>query len=242
MFDLAQPRIVPLTIGKSTYVLTLAPPKKEDWLKYFDSIINTSERIEGKLVTVFDTSAAKTELAQGLLTDASGYRTRNDQPIAEIENWQKLIPLAHCNAAGDVLASVSVAESDDAPLMLGGEVVRLEAYYSANEDRTAITKVSDLTHSFSTPSIEHQRRYARSLNRSLVVGGSRTAKTMWPGGQKTLIEIYDELITEVDGYEYNGSKLTDRESIIRCMDAFHKVAAVAPLFSSVAPKSDETEE
>jgi hypothetical protein len=242
MFDLAQARIISLTIGKFSYILKLNPPTKTHWLKYFAAITNTSERVDGKLVTIFETATAKTELAQALLADAFGYRTQNNQPLSEIDGWKELIPLSHCEAAGKVLTEIGSVDSEDAPVMLGGEVVRLEALYSANEDQSGMIKATDLVHYFRTPSIEHQRQYARSLNRSFVVGGSRSAKTVWPGGQPTLIDLYDELVTSVEGYGYSGAALTDRESIVRNMDAYHKVAAMAPLFSSVSPKNSEDEE
>jgi len=238
MFDLAQSRIVPFTVSGHTYILTLSPPNKAQWLKYFEAIVNTSERIDGKQSNVFDTSAAKTKLAQALLTDASGYRTLGGKPLQEMENWQKLVPISHCMTAGNILVSVGKSEtSDDEPMLLGTEEVRLEALYTANSERTSVVKLTDLIHHFQTPTVEQQRRYTSSINRSFIVGGSRAGKTVWQGGQRVLIELYDELILSVEGYGFNGHWLEEEpvDSIISKMDCFHKVAAAEPLFSSVSP-------
>jgi len=125
--------------------------------------------------------------------------------------------------------------------MLGFEVIRLDALWSNSEGGT--DKVVGLKHAFGTPTVEQQRRYNRDMSRSQVVGGSRTGKTRWLGAQPTLVELYDELITAVDGYSVNGQVLDfdnpDREAIIRNMDTFHKVVAAEALFTPVQPVFDE---
>jgi hypothetical protein len=91
-----------------------------------------------------------------------------------------------------------------------------------------------LRHEFNSPTTEQFRRYRRDVSRSYIVGGSRTAKTVWRGAQKTLAELYDELIVSVEGYTLNGSPLIGSPSAIAAaMDTYHKVAAANHLYASV---------
>jgi hypothetical protein len=60
------------------------------------------------------------------------------------------------------------------------------------------------------------------------------------GPQPTLVELYDELIVSVEGYQVNGVELgADHDAIVAEMDAYHKVAAADVLFSPAAANLSE---
>jgi hypothetical protein len=88
-----------------------------------------------------------------------------------------------------------------------------------------------LVHRLKHPTAEHQRRFMRASTESRVVGAGRTGKTVYPGQQGLLAAIYDELISSVDGYCFDGKPLDGVDQIRREMDMYHKVAAAQQLFA-----------
>jgi len=233
--ELAKPRILANKERGKTYLLTVAPIAKKQWLRYFEGIVSTSENQAGKRIDSFDSSSARIALLEANLTDASGYKTADGSPVNAKPGWQQLIPLRHRQAAANALVDVERADPDeDAQLMLGADAVYLNAVWSADE-KGMVQKFNGLCHRFKTPTDEQQRRYSRDSSRSVIVGGSRKAKTRWLGPQATLVELYDELIVSVEGYAMNGGDLGgDRDAIVSWMDAYHKVAAADILFSPAA--------
>ena len=229
--ELAAPRVIAVQQGKRQYKLTVGRISKQDWLKYFEGIVSTSEMQNGQRVNSYDSSAARVELVEKNLIDASGYSS--DQPLLSISEWQTKLPLSHKLAAGDALVGVSPSEKageDDAPIALGFETVVLDAVWGADESGT-MRKYRGLVHRFRTPSPEQQRRFSRDASRSVITGGSRIGRTRWLGAQATLAALYDELIDTVDGYTVNGQSIVGASIIAAEMDTYHKVAAADQLFS-----------
>lgn len=226
--ELSNPRIIAIEERGRKYLLTIARLNKAQWMRYFESIVSTSENVGGKRIDSYDSSAALLEMVEKNLVDAKGYAGQGDmlQP-----GWQQLIPLRHRQAAGNALVDVERADpSDDEPIALGVEPVYLKAVWGAN-DHGEMLKYSGLYHRFKTPTSEHQRRYSRESSRSVVIGGSRKGVTKYLGVQATLADLYDELIQGVEGYTANGEPLSTTEQIVREMDMYHKVAAASVLFS-----------
>lgn len=240
MIDLRAPRVVAITDRGHTYKLTVAPPSRKLWFKYFEGVISTSENVGGNRVDSFDSTGARLALIAEILTNAEGYTVPDGALITDLPNWRELIPAPHRLTVGNVLLNVPRSESDATPIVLGQEVITLETiWYRGGE---SMTKVTGLQHNFNPPTSDQQRRYNRDLSRSKVIGGSRTGKTLWLGAQATLATLYDELIVSVDGYSINGQPLgDDREQIIASMDTYHKVAAAEALFSPAAPAIEEAE-
>jgi len=140
--------------------------------------------------------------------------------------------------AANALVAVSRSEpSDDEVIALGQESVYLDAIWSADAAGNML-KYHRLRHNFKVPTADQQRRLARDNSRSRIVGGSRKGKTVWLGAQATMAELYDELVTGVEGYMGDGQP-PDRDGVIEFMDTFHKVVAIDALFAPAAPKVDE---
>jgi hypothetical protein len=241
--ELATPRVIVIEERGKQYRLTLARIAKKQWMHYFDGIVSTSENQAGKRIDSFDSSSARLELIEKSLVNAEGYATVDGSPVASTAGWQSLLPLSHRLAAGNTIVSVERAESsDDEPIVLGAESVYLNAIWSA-DDKGVMQKYHGLCHRFKTPNAEQQHRFSRDSSRSRVVGGSRKGKTLWLGPQATLVELYDELIVSVDGYQVNGADLgADRDAIVAEMDTYHKVAAADILFSPAAANLSEDNE
>lgn len=233
--ELATPRIVAITDRKKLYLLTIGRITKKQWLHYFEGILSTSENQAGKRVDSFDSSSARLELVEQTLINAKGYATADGSEVTATSGWQQQLPLSHRLAAGNVIVSVQRAEpSDDDPIVLGAEAIYLKTIWSA-DDSGQMQEYNGLCHKFKTPNAEQQRRYSRESSKSRIIGGSRKGKTLWLGPQATLVELYDELIVSVDGYQVNGASLgDDRDRIVAEMDTYHKVAAADILFSPAA--------
>lgn len=230
--ELAKPRVIVIEERGVKYALKLNRISKKQWLHYFDSIVSTSEMQNSKRVDFFDSTTARVELVESALASVDGYANQGDTPIPQLAGWQQLIPLRHRQAAGNALVDIErVDPTDGEILQLGTESVFLNAVWGA-DDRGGMHKFFGLCHRFSTPTGEHQRRYSRDANRSMVVGGSRRGITKWMGVQATLADLYDELIQSVDGYMLNGQPLdAERDQIAAEMDTYHKVAAADALFT-----------
>lgn len=232
--DLALPRVIVIEDRGKSYRLTVRRIPKDAWLKYFTGIVNTSEVIDGKTVNSFDSSAARLELAEQNLIGADGYRG----DVTAIENWQSLIPLGHRVTVGNTLCAVRPSELTDDDCDFGFESVKIDATWGAAESG-GVLEFRGLRHVFKTPSVEHQRRFARDASRSTIVGRSRSGKTVWMGAQATLAELYDELIVSVEGYQVNGEPLNSSPAIVGNMDVYHKFIAADALFAPAMPKFDE---
>ena len=241
--DLAQPRTLALTDRGHVYTFTVNPIPKKAWLQYFSGIESTSETIEGKVVNSFDSTGARLILASSVLSNATGYKFFGHDLITGVAGWQDLLPSAHRLAVSNMLTSVDRSSAtEDEPITLGVEAVRLNALWSWNSGDASMNLVSGLTHIFSVPTVEQQRRYNRDMSRSQVVGGSRTGKTRWLGAQATLAQLYDELIQDVEGYRVGDQPLHDRDRIVEKMDTYHKVVATEALLTPAATAIAEEKE
>jgi len=240
--ELAGERHIAIKDRGKLYRFTLSPITRELWMKYFDGIVSTSENRGDEQINVLDAGSPLLALVNEALIGAGGYKLpEGTGQINEIADWKAKLPFAHRLAVGQVLTRVAQSarfEDDEEAMMPGIDSVRLEALWNCDLNGV-MALYRPLVHNFQTPQFEHERRYMRDQARSKVVGGSRTGKTVWMGVQRTLAEIYDELIESVEGYTFDGSRL-GHPNITRCMDTYHKVVAARQLFS--APQLDPAEE
>ena len=138
----------------------------------------------------------------------------------------------------DVRPSASL---DEFVIRAEGEEVSLDAAWSVDEETGKMVAYAGLKHLFKTPTAAHQKRYNQAASRSVVVGGSRTGRTIYTGAQETLCDLYDELVLSVDGYAVKGEPLAGLDQIRSYMDLHHKFTAAQELFnpsSSVSTEAD----
>ena len=222
--DLAAPRVFAFTEGKRNFTFTCKPITKPMWIAYFAGIVSTDQRVDDGIESTYDSAGSRLDLLDAALIDATGY-TRDGVSITEVEDWQRKLPMRHRIAVSNLLAAVRLEAADDSAYDLGYESVTLAATWTANAEGR-MQEITGLRHTFSSPTADHQKRYSRAMSRSVIVGDSRTAQTRYLGAQDVLIEIYDELIQRVEGYNVGGSQLTE-------MDCYHKVVAAGALFTPV---------
>lgn len=229
--DLAGSRVLAFQDHKRAFAYTLNPVTQQQWLRYFAGIVSTQELdANGDQTSSFDSIAARLELLESALTGASGW---DHVDFSTTTNWQGKLPMSHRRALADLLVATEVDSSaDPGDLTLGAETVVLRSIWTAGEDGS-MQQIGGLKHVFASPTPDHQRRYSRAYNTSVIVGGSRTGQTRYLGAQAVLIEIYDELIESVEGYTVGLATLGDRGTIRANMDAYHKVAAATALFTPV---------
>ena len=227
--ELATPRTLTFTDRGRLFSYTIKPVTKQQWLLYFRGIVSTQELDgDGNQTSTYDSSAPRMELLQAVLTGGSGFSF----DLSTVDGWQSKLPLSHRRALADMLVATDIdttASADE--LNLGYETVRLRSTWTAGDDNTMVESTG-LIHVFYSPTADHQRRYSRAYNTSVVEGGNRNGRTRFLGAQAVLIEIYDELIDSVSGYTLNGDALKAGD-IAGAMDAYHKVAACTALFTPV---------
>lgn len=243
-FELTASREIVIEDRGSKYHLICRRIEPEDWVRYFNAIVVTSEQDGRERINVIDVNTPRLLLAESVLISAVGYRVANDVALNDLPDWQKRIPLAHRLRLGEALADVRPAdEAGGICLVAEGEQVTLEATYTANTTGHMV-KLQGLVHSLRSPTENQFRRYTRESSRSRVIGGSRSSKTVYQGAQLLLAQLYDELVIGVSGYMLRGQPLTSREQVICEMDMLHKVMAAQEIFqpqdvSRLASESDE---
>ena len=228
--DLATPRCIVLKDRGQTYSLNCRRITETDWLAFFANIFVSSEYQGKELVQVRDTTTALPILAEAVLDGAAGYKVAGGADLMSLTGWQRKIPMAHRILLGATLASVSVsAEAAEIALEPEAEVVSLDATWTAGPDYE-MQRLQGLKHTLKIPNEDQFRRYTREASRSVITGGSRSGRTIYPGANALLAKLYDELVISVDGYTVNRQPLTSREQIIREMDTHHKVTAAEQIF------------
>ena len=227
--ELKQQRILVATIGRTVYRYTVRPIAKEEWLQYFDSVSYEQELVDKVLVNSNESTGARLELLGKVLLNVEGYETEH-KPITEIDGWYHLLPISHRSSFADLLFECGLDPDAAAPAMLGAEKVTLRARWSADPQGKGIVEYRGLEHVFRVPSIEQSRRYSRDSSRSEISGG-RKGKTRFLGAQRTLVDLYDELIVRVAGYTVDGRAPEDLDTVIRNMDTFHKAQAMGSVFA-----------
>ena len=169
-----------------------------------------------------------------------GYGTEDGRPVTEIENWRDILPISHREAAADLLFACAPDPKASSPVLIGAESVTLQSSWTQDDaGKGVLVAYSGLRHIFRVPSVEQSRRYSRDQSRSVITGG-RKGTTQYPGAQRTLVQLYDELIKSVEGYTADGEPLNNcTDLIIRTMDTYHKTQAMGTVF---APAMDAFEE
>jgi len=209
----------------------------DHWNGYFSRIAMESDRTS----RMIDTSSAALWLYREAAVRADGFSVRGGGSLTELPNWQERIPMGQRIQAVEMLSAAERScEVEETMIEPDCELVRLDATW--NEDAGAagsMRRFMGLVHRFTPPTAAHQQRFSRELSRSLLVGGSRDAKTVYPVKQKVLVKLYDELIQTVEGYGVKGGPLSGREEIVKEMDLFHKVAAVGELFTLLGEATSE---
>ncbi len=262
--------IVPLKVsfGNAVYRVRhrLRPPAAEDWYAYDAALAlaveevplrengDASPREPGYKLEVQSTEAAAL-LWERLARGIEGYSFAADAA------WRELVPLAHKEAAVRALTLVApsnhepeiqkIAPSSAAPLSRaesrdasGGFPLEAEQIPVVLEAVVAGRAYPRLLHIFRPPSADDERLYRRLLAETLLVRGSRSARTLIPSRLRALCRFYDRLIVAAKGYCVHGQPPASSLQLQEHMDAWHKRVAVQTLFGdatetperSVAPE------
>lgn len=242
LLDLSQPRTVVLNDRGHRYELKCRRVTDADWTQYFEGIYVSNEQHGREMIRVNDFNTPRIALAEAVLTGATGYLVDGGAELTSLPNWQRAIPLPHKLKLADVLASARPAKAEQITIFAEGEVVMLDATWSAAAG-DGMQHFSGLKHVLKSPSEEQYRRYLRESSRSFIQGGSRTGKTIYRGAQLLLAKLYDELVVSVDGYSLEGEPLGGKTIIITTMDMHHKVMAAQEIFQpqETALVADEDE-
>ena len=209
---------IQVTENQHKYRLThvFEPVTAADWLE-FDRLTRVVMESDEETIE-FDSMAA--DAAEWLWSER--IRTVEGYDPNLPDDWKDLIHLRHKEAALKALAQVYPVETGDKNepgpeyLALGkATVVALEAARNGVE-------FPSLHHRLRRPTTSQQKEYSRRTSQTAYARGTRKkAKALVASHLDYLLELYDELIESVEGYEPNDPKL---------MDPLHKRAAVEVLF------------
>jgi len=213
----------------------LRRPLAADWIAYDAALATEIEhRREETELKLAGTEAAD-KLWDALVLATEGYRfgpepLGTDGPEAEGSGWRDFVPIGHKRATVLQLQQVEMAESAAEEAAQGflldpnQDVVVLKAQRGMSYPR--------LVHRFHPPSKEQRMRFHKLRSDSLTVRGMKGGggKTLLPSRMKFFLELYDQLITGVEGYSNEGQAISSAEQAREFMDAWHKRAAVQVLF------------
>jgi hypothetical protein len=223
VLELTEGRVIAMKFGAREYTWTFRRILREDWEKFFRSFDTETVMILGEQTETFEVESGTIELAKSCVVKVDGYQ------MPASGDFHAMLPLGHLKAYGQVLRDVrAMGASDDAPIALTElHEVMLECTW------TNTSKWSGLVHRFNAPTLQQQRAFQRACSTFRVLGNDRGNRTIFPARQALMMNFYDELIVSVDeSYRAHGDPLLDRETIIREMDACHKVSAIQGLLNA----------
>jgi len=233
--ELAGERIVSFTDRGQPVAFIFRKITLEDWKAFFAALIFESESSAEGRVTRADTKTAGLALVDSCLEHVRGYKNSDGADVEQLTNWKQRLPYGHRVKAAELLqdAGVSPVLSEDSAFVIavGEDRVVLRAKWGCEAPGT-MTEFQGLSHSFAQPSAEHQRRYNRAMSETRIVASANGSRTIHPSRHPLMMELYDELVRSVDGYQVSGIALGENLPLIRSMmDGMHKVMAVQQLFA-----------
>jgi hypothetical protein len=235
LLDLADPRAIALIDRGRNFTLRCRSILPLDWSSYFSGTRMMAEQKGRDRVNTSDFITPLLALVGSVLTGAEGYKVAGGAELTSLDGWQDLVPMAHRLEAGKVLTSARPAAQDDSELVLDpqGETITIDATWGAVRAASggwSMRRFEGLKHVLAVPSEAQHRRYLRQVTRAVVTGGSRGGRTVYPGANDVLAELYDELVRSVDGYAWEGKPLADSAQIVARMDMHHKVIVAQEIF------------
>lgn len=237
--ELAGARSVSFSDKGHSFTYVFRRIEDADWRRFFSGIVVESERVGKQRVDRIDHRTASLALIESCLVSVSGYAAPNGGEVMQLQNWKTRLPYGHRVRAAELLQDARASESSSSFVIEPDtDTVSLSAKWGGAD---GMLQFDGLVHRFTPPSGEDQRRFNRAASEARVVGGGRNGRTIYPGRQQLLLNLYDQLIVSVEGYTVSGEPLGSDVSKIRTwMDSLHKVAAAQELFG--APDADAESE
>jgi hypothetical protein len=230
-------RVVSLIDRGHTYTFHMGRITHADWAEYFDGIVHSRRNDGNGVMELLDLETPGILLVEKKLETTEGYRGN----FMESPGWQTKIPPRHSRPVAWVLRTVANSEipRDERSFDPNSVEVLLDAAWgTCGPGNNVLYK--GLVHRFHPLSVQQKRRFYRATSMSRLVGGSRNGTTIYGNRNRSLVDIYDELIQEVEGYAVNGTPLGNSvDSIKKEMDLYHKVEAAQQLFSASLQESQQ---
>jgi hypothetical protein len=231
-----------VVLGKGSHKTThfFRRLKAKDGEGFSSRIDSQIEQRDGEMIRTINVQSASLWLYQNAIARVEGYRLEDGRPVMDLPNWKERIPRAHAIRAVNLLTNISFSRPEFGnQVCCEGDLVLIDAVWSADESGSGMQKYSGLKHYFASPTLSQQDRFNRARNRVSVVGDRRHGRTIFPSAQPVFASFYDELIQRVEGYSIGGRALDGHDEIVREMDIFHKYGAAQGLFESDIDESAE---
>jgi len=229
--ELSEPRRIRLHDRSHAFTIICRRLEPADWAVFFGATSMSSEQRGAERISISDFDTPRAMLAERVITSAEGYKVEGEVELTSLPNWVTRLPLGHRQMIGAQLAGARVSEAGDLMILSEGECITIDSPWSIDAETGKMVAYQGLQHRLKTPSAEHQRRYNRASSRSIIVGGGRNGRTIYPGSQDVLVELYDELIMSVDGYSWKGLPVSGVPQIRDTMDGWHKFTVAQALFN-----------
>lgn len=238
LLPLDEPRVIAVQDGKFVYTFHFQRILPADWTRYFERIVFKSRNDGTNQVTTIDTDVAGLDLFERTLLRADGYRGE----FASKKDWQQKIPPRHAQQVSLLLRAVGPSTEAESEACDPENIeVKLDALWS-QATPGQMTMYKGLAHRFAPPSVEQKRRYYNASSQTTVVGGTRNGTTIYGKRHPVLLDLYDELVQDVEGYAIGGRELHAPDEIKREMDAYHKFVATQQIFAPLTPSSAAAQE
>ena len=211
--------------GQRKYRLThvFAPITAADWMEFERLSQVVMEARPGE--ETFTTDSLSAEAAEWLwaerIKEVVGYTGLREAAGTE-QTWKEQIPFSYKEAALVALSQVGPAQAAELTegfaLDAAEETVRLEAVRNGEV-------YENLVHRLRLPSTAQRKEHSRRQGRSTYVRGTQKGnlKALLASNTAYLIELYDDLIKAIEGY--------DSDDPVK-MDPLHKKAAVEVLLGN----------
>jgi hypothetical protein len=214
--------------------------KAKDGDGFSSRIDHQIEQRDSEMIRTVNVQSACWWLYQNTIVRVEGYCLEDDRPLMDLPNWKERIPRSHAIRAANLLTSVSSSRPEFGnQVCCEGDLVLIDAVWSADESGTGMRKYSGLKHYLASPSAAQHDRFNRARNKVAVVGDRRFGRTIFPSAHPLFVSFYDELIQRVEGYSVGGRALEGRDETVREMDIFHKAEAARGAFESDIDESAE---
>lgn len=237
LLPLDQPRVIAIRDGKHAYTFHFRRISQADWQRYFERIVFKARNEGTKQITTIDVEYAALDLFQRTLERVEGFTG----DFATRSGWQERIAPRYAYRPAMTLVDVGPSkEGDDEACNPEQIAVSLDAVWSRSTVGQ-MAKYQGLVHRFAPPSVEQKRRYYNAGSQSTVIGGTRNGTTIYGKRHQVLLDVYDELILDVEGYGIGGHELHAPEEIRREMDAYHKFIAAQQIFIPLQPALEAEE-
>lgn len=209
-------------------------PTEDELTAHQGGLIARTRTRDGKTIeSEFDSSDADFRLWQAVSVRVEGYVHSRYGDLSKLDEWKKLVPPAHQQAAVQALYNLELD-----PEAVAGAAVHFDTALTVALKCTQNRVPCRLKHRFRDATTSELKEWKRvhSAPREVNQRGAIVSDYSVKLGQIT--KLYDVMITGIEGYAFQGSPLASAEDARAVMDVIHKKVAVQEAFRRLTEVDD----